>query len=71
MERVLATEDSRLWSFPKIMPVDHSIVKYDHVKILEDSHGTGDLTNATEFSYTTNNDDIWYVPSKSYLKVNN
>lgn len=48
---------------------DESIAKYDYITHYEDNHGAGDLNNATSFSYTTTNQDIWMLPSESYLKL--
>lgn len=69
METVLSEYDSQIWEFPSIADKDNSVTKYDYVKILEDSHGAGSLEDADTFSYTTNNQDIWLLPSESYLKL--
>lgn len=68
MDKLLNTTN-KIWDFPTLKAKDNSITKLDHMKIYEDSHGSGSLSNAKTFSYTTNNEDIWLLPSHSYLKV--
>ena len=69
MEKLLMERENEVWNFPKFPGLDDSITKYDFVKIYEDHHGSGTLKNATNFSYTTDNEDMWLLPSESYLKV--
>lgn len=67
MEKILRYTESSIWDFPKIILQDDSIIKRDNIKIYEDSHGAGSLKDAEQFSYTTNNEDVWLLPSQSYL----
>lgn len=69
MEKLLADKESGIWEFPKFPILDSSITKYDHVTVYEDHHGSGTLENADNFSFTTENDDIWLLPAESYLKL--
>lgn len=70
MDKILREKDSEIWEFPKFPPKDDSITKYDYLKVYEDHHGSGTLENATDYSFTTDNEDIWLLPSESYLKLN-
>ena len=65
----LLTKTNTIWDFPKLAIHDDSITKLDYITYYEDSHGSGNLESAKNFSYTTNNEDIWLLPSNSYLKL--
>ena len=69
METLLAEREDKIWDFPTILPRDDSITSKEYIKIYEETHGTGDMSTATEFAFTTKNEDIWLLPSESYLKV--
>ncbi len=69
MNTLLQETESPIWEFPSIAERDTSIVKYDYVKVYEDSHGSGTLENADHYSFTTNNEDLWLLPSESYLNL--
>lgn len=64
-----STYNKSIWDIPQRAQFDSSIAKYDYLKIYEDSHGAGSLKNATLFSYTTNNLDVFLLPSESFLSV--
>ncbi len=70
MTQVLRETESEIWDFPSINQVDDSITKYEYLKVYEDHHGAGRLDEAKSFSFTTENEDLWIIPSKSYLKLN-
>ena len=67
--KLLNFQDSQVWEFPKMHDRDDSIVKYDTKIIDEDHHGMGTLENADRFHFTTKNEDLWFLPSESYLLV--
>ena len=69
MEKILSNFRNEIWNFPAYLLEDKSITKLDTIKLYEDSHGTGNLNDATHFSYTSHNKDIWVLPGKSYLKI--
>lgn len=70
MTDILRETENEIWDFPTINKIDDSIVKYDYMKVYEDHHGSGSLEDATNFSFTTDNEDLWLLPSKGYLKIN-
>ena len=69
MKTFLQETESPIWEFPSIAAKDPSIVKYDYTKVYEDSHGAGTLENSDHYSFTTNNEDLWLLPSESYLSL--
>lgn len=69
MENLLSETESNVWEFPVIVEKDKSITKYDHISVLDDNHGSGNLNDAESFSFTTTNQDIWLLPAESYLKL--
>ena len=69
MNTFLQETESPIWEFPSIAAKDTSIVKYDYTKVYEDSHGAGTLENSDHYSFTTNNEDLWLLPSESYLNL--
>ena len=69
MDSLLQETESSIWEFPSIAERDTSIVKYDYVKVYEDSHGSGSLENANHYSFTTKNEDLWLLSSESYLNL--
>ena len=69
MNTFLQETESPIWEFPSIAAKDTSIVKYDYTKVYEDSHGAGTLENLDHYSFTTNNEDLWLLPSESYLNL--
>jgi hypothetical protein len=69
MDSLLQETQSPIWEFPSIAERDTSIVKYDYVKVYEDSHGAGTLVNTDHYSFTTDNEDLWLLPSESYLNL--
>jgi hypothetical protein len=69
METFLQETDSPIWEFPSIAERDTSIVKYEYVKVYKDSHGAGALDDTDHFSFTTNNEDIWFLPTESYFSL--
>ena len=40
------------------------------ISVYEDNYGISDLSDANSYSFSTNNEDIWIVPSESFLVVN-
>lgn len=70
LDQFLEQTENEIWDFPRILPIDDTVTKCDYITVYEDNHSNGDLANATEFSYTTDNLDIWLHPSESYLLVN-
>jgi len=69
MESVLEKQESDYWNFPSVHEWDDSTTKFDTLTIYEDNHGQGTLESATEFSFTSENDNVWLLPSKSYISV--
>jgi hypothetical protein len=69
MNTFLLETESPIWEFPSIAAKDTSIVKYDFTKVYEDNHGAGTLENSDHYSFTTNNEDLWLLPSESYLNL--
>ena len=69
MNTFLQETESPIWEFPSIAAKDPSIVKYDYTKVYEDSHGAGTLENLDHYYFTTNNEDLWLLPSESYLSL--
>ena len=69
MDTVLSKTENKIWDIPAVNLRDDTVEKYDYVTVYEDTHGAGSLSNADQFSFTTNNEDIWYVPGQSYLLV--
>ena len=69
MDTLLQETTSDIWEFPSVAEMDTSVVKYDYARVFEDSHGNGSLENTDHYSYTTNNEDIWLLPSESYLNL--
>jgi len=70
MTEILRETENPIWDFPTITEVDRSVTKLDYLKVYEDHHGAGSLQNADNFSFTTDNEDLWLLPGKSYLKIN-
>jgi len=69
MNSLLQETESPIWEFPSIAERDTSITKYDYVKVYEGSHGAGTLADADHYSFTTSNEDLWLLPSESYLNL--
>jgi len=69
MESLLSETESNVWEFPFIGEKDKSITKYEYLNVFDDNHGSGNLNNAETFSFTTSNQDIWLLPSDSFLKI--
>jgi hypothetical protein len=70
MSKILQDIESEIWDIPSIGKKDNSIVKQDVIKVYEDHHGSSNLLDATSFSFTTDNEELWLLPSESYLKIN-
>lgn len=69
MEHIISKSDATIWEFPKFPNTEDSITKFDYITCYEDHHGAGNLYDATSFSFTLDNEDIWILPSDSYLKI--
>ena len=67
VNKYLESSESQIFNIPYMSEHDESITKFEESTIYEDNHGLGKLDSATEYSYTTNNEDIFYLPSNSYL----
>jgi len=63
----LEQNDSHLFDFPNILPIDNSITEYRQMTVYDDTHGSGNLANVNYFSFTTQNPDVWLVIGDSYL----
>lgn len=61
------SQAAEAWNLVTMIPVDRSIHEYERMTHYEDSHGAGSLASATRLSFTTQNREVWLVPSKSYL----
>lgn len=70
LTRYLDKEDNEIFDLPRVFETDNSVTKYNLLTIYDDNHSNSDLANATEFSFTTDNLDIYVLPSESYLLVN-
>lgn len=67
LNKYLEHDENMIWDIPSFLTLDDSVTKYDYITVYDDNHGTGDLSNATEFSFTTDNEDIFIVPANSFL----
>ena len=70
INQLLENLDNTVWDIPSFYEKDKSVTKRDLISVYEDNYGISDLSDADSFSFSTNNEDIWIVPSESYLIVN-
>ena len=70
INQMLESLDNKVWDIPSVYERDRSIVKKDIISVYEDNYGISDLSDANSYSFSTNNEDIWIVPSESFLVVN-
>ena len=70
INQMLENLDNSVWDIPSFYEKDKSITKKDLISVYEDNYGISDLSDADSYSFSTNNEDIWIVPSQSYLIVN-
>ena len=70
INQLLENLDNTVWDIPSFYEKDKSITKRDLISVYEDNYGISDLSDTDNYSFSTNNEDIWIVPSESYLIVN-